>query len=338
MLAFILFFILFCIYYLNRHFQQTKFTSFQRQLNFYGFQRIMCSGPDQGSYYHELFLRGRSDLCSIMIRTKVVGHDMSPIGSPARKLLSGTFYDMPCCFPSRSVILSSSPIKQTVSTSHQSNQIMTNGMTDTHLTLELESSTTNEEYRYKSCMVNQDSEQSMANDFTDDFTLIEPHISSDAFHSDENRYYSDNIVDKKMDEEDFQIAVNLLLPPYDENIDRDHHMFEFHKNEEDNENEMENFYRIPSEKFSLRPSLISAHIDTSLVSPSSPATTSTPMEVDTSFTKNVKQSQRFQQMQGRTSKLYALRPLPMPPKLPFFIPEKTQKSSIDVNHSWSESE
>jgi hypothetical protein len=46
---------------------QTKWASFSRQLNLYGFLRI-TSGPDYGAYYHELFLRSRSDLHSFMRR------------------------------------------------------------------------------------------------------------------------------------------------------------------------------------------------------------------------------------------------------------------------------
>jgi hypothetical protein len=47
------------------------FSSFQRQLNLYGFVRIR-SGPDKGGYYHELFLKGRPLLCSYMRRVKHV--------------------------------------------------------------------------------------------------------------------------------------------------------------------------------------------------------------------------------------------------------------------------
>lgn len=55
-----------------RFFHQSKITSFQRQLNLYGFHRI-SRGADSGAYYHELFLRGRAFLCHLMNRTKIKG-------------------------------------------------------------------------------------------------------------------------------------------------------------------------------------------------------------------------------------------------------------------------
>jgi HSF-type DNA-binding len=44
-----------------RWFRQTRYTSFQRQLNLYRFTRI-ASGPDKNGYHHPYFLRGREDL------------------------------------------------------------------------------------------------------------------------------------------------------------------------------------------------------------------------------------------------------------------------------------
>ena len=55
-----------------RFFRQSRLTSFQRQLNLYGFRRI-SQGPDNGGYYHELFLKGRVGLCVNMKRIKVKG-------------------------------------------------------------------------------------------------------------------------------------------------------------------------------------------------------------------------------------------------------------------------
>lgn len=44
-----------------KYFRHTKMTSFQRQLNLYGFRRV-TKGDDVGSYYHPKFQRGRRDL------------------------------------------------------------------------------------------------------------------------------------------------------------------------------------------------------------------------------------------------------------------------------------
>jgi hypothetical protein len=54
------------------YFKQSKFTSFQRQLNLYGFRRL-GSGPDRGGYYHELFLRGMPLLYKSMLRVRIKG-------------------------------------------------------------------------------------------------------------------------------------------------------------------------------------------------------------------------------------------------------------------------
>ena len=73
------------------YFRQTKITSFQRQLNLYGFNRI-TKGQDNRGYYHELFLRGKPFLCKSMVRTKVKGTGIKAASSPDQE---PDFYKMP---------------------------------------------------------------------------------------------------------------------------------------------------------------------------------------------------------------------------------------------------
>eukprot|EP00557_Chaetoceros_sp_GSL56_P009662 CAMPEP_0176477208 /NCGR_PEP_ID=MMETSP0200_2-20121128/490_1 /TAXON_ID=947934 /ORGANISM="Chaetoceros sp., Strain GSL56" /LENGTH=327 /DNA_ID=CAMNT_0017872983 /DNA_START=280 /DNA_END=1263 /DNA_ORIENTATION=+ len=74
-----------------KHFKQTKLTSFQRQLNLYGFSRL-TSGPDKGGYYHELFLRGKEELCTRMVRTRIKGTRTKGASNPDSE---PNFYAMP---------------------------------------------------------------------------------------------------------------------------------------------------------------------------------------------------------------------------------------------------
>ena len=61
-----------------QYFNQTKYRSFQRQLYIYGFDRHReKSSEDCGAYYHELFIRGVSDLCLDMQRKKIKGTGLS---------------------------------------------------------------------------------------------------------------------------------------------------------------------------------------------------------------------------------------------------------------------
>jgi len=54
---------------LPTYFHHNKFSSFQRQLNLYGFSRI-SHGIDKGVYYNEFFLKGRCLLASKLVRKK----------------------------------------------------------------------------------------------------------------------------------------------------------------------------------------------------------------------------------------------------------------------------
>lgn len=56
----------------SRFFSQTKYTSFQRQLNMYGFTRLVHA-PDKGAYYSLCFLRGHPALVRHMVRHKIKG-------------------------------------------------------------------------------------------------------------------------------------------------------------------------------------------------------------------------------------------------------------------------
>jgi len=64
-----------------RYFRQSKLTSFQRQLNLYGFHRL-TTGADKGGYYHERFLRGKPALCEDMLRIRIKGKGSKSARNP----------------------------------------------------------------------------------------------------------------------------------------------------------------------------------------------------------------------------------------------------------------
>lgn len=65
----------------NRYFHQSKLTSFQQQLNLYGFHWL-TRGPDGKSYYNEYFLRGLPALTRRIAQIKVKGTGIKAASSP----------------------------------------------------------------------------------------------------------------------------------------------------------------------------------------------------------------------------------------------------------------
>jgi hypothetical protein len=62
----------FCDEHMPAFFNSSKYKTFQRSLNLWGFKSV-ARGPDKGACYHQFFVRGNADLCKNMIRVKIKG-------------------------------------------------------------------------------------------------------------------------------------------------------------------------------------------------------------------------------------------------------------------------
>jgi len=95
--------------YFNMRNGSTSCTSFMRQLHMYGFTRLTrISGPDQGSYYNELFLRGKAFLTCRIKRIKVNGKGYKHAANP---LQEPNFYKMvECVNPASASTMNGAPL------------------------------------------------------------------------------------------------------------------------------------------------------------------------------------------------------------------------------------
>jgi hypothetical protein len=76
------------------YFSTTRMSSFQRQLNMYGFRRI-TEGPDKGGFHHKSFLKGKKELVEQIKRKKPLGpnptqDDVEDAIRAYQRALSGT--------------------------------------------------------------------------------------------------------------------------------------------------------------------------------------------------------------------------------------------------------
>lgn len=90
---------------MQAYFSQTKYKSFQRQLNIYGWKKVQL-GPNKGGYEHKHFVRGQPELCDLIIRKK----DLRPRGREQQQTESSPLLSLPCSPPLDS---SNNPLKTT---------------------------------------------------------------------------------------------------------------------------------------------------------------------------------------------------------------------------------
>lgn len=67
-----------------KYFRMSRFSSFQRQLNLYDFQRI-TEGVDRGAYRHSMFVYGQAQLTNSMKRNKIKGVKKAKEEAAAKK-------------------------------------------------------------------------------------------------------------------------------------------------------------------------------------------------------------------------------------------------------------
>jgi hypothetical protein len=73
--------------------KNSKYTSFTRKLNRWGFVRV-TRGPEMGAYYHKFFKRGESRLCMQMSCQRPNGMGMEPGGFPGGDMAPAMFAQM----------------------------------------------------------------------------------------------------------------------------------------------------------------------------------------------------------------------------------------------------
>jgi hypothetical protein len=98
------------------YFKMSKFSSFQRQLHIYSFQRLTSPGKDRGGYYHPQFLRSSPKLVVEMKRTRVNGKGCRKPADPSKEpdlyrlpplptIPEGSFVELPPNMPDPSMIV-----------------------------------------------------------------------------------------------------------------------------------------------------------------------------------------------------------------------------------------
>jgi hypothetical protein len=70
-----------------KYFKHTRYKSFQRQLNLWGFKRV-TSGHEKNAVHHEHFRRGSPELCNHMIRVKIKGETTTSTGGMTPQMMN----------------------------------------------------------------------------------------------------------------------------------------------------------------------------------------------------------------------------------------------------------